>query len=115
MIYKVYTESYVAAIVDSTVKLSKFLQKVPERTLNRLKIEQLHAVKGYPFELVEGEVNGKLVFIPSNDSDLTKGALANMGMKIIATYRVEKDFMGDPVNPGLDYMGALDHRHEDEV
>jgi hypothetical protein len=114
MIYKVYTDKYVAAILSSTSDLGDWLSRVPHKLCDTLKVEQLHTIKKYPFILIEGEINGKRIFFPDSIDGAMKQTLTNMGLKILTTYTIDKDFTGDPHNPGEDYMGILSHEHEEE-
>lgn len=119
MIYKVYNDRYVAAILASTVSLADWLKKAGTEKIfeKQLVVEGLHWAT-YPFYLIEVERDNKRMFVGSKDEDGEVKSLKNLfsstGFKVLATYYITKDFVGDPNNPGNDYMGILDHEHEEE-
>jgi hypothetical protein len=115
MIYKVYNDKYVAAILSSTSQLAEWLNTVPKELCDTLRIERIMA-REYPFELIECLLGGdRLHLFVEGDThhDMAK-LMKNHGHKVVCTFTIEKDFLGDPKNPGLDYMGILPHEHEAE-
>lgn len=118
MIYKVYNDQYVAAVIEGEFELAQWLISVPQDriAIKELRIEPIRLM--YPFQIIESIKDDKRVFFPvSGDPSETK-AMKNLfesaGFKILAIFTIEKDFRGDPKNPGLDYMGILPHEHEEE-
>lgn len=114
MIYKVYDNRYVAAILDGTDELSAWMNKVPSTVLVRLTVEPIPDFK-YPFHLIEFQnPDGDRIFLPvQREKDIKfNAALIKMNdHKLLATYDIRGNFYGDPQNPGLDYMGILPHDH----
>lgn len=114
MIYRVYNDQYIAAIIEGTFELSQWLISVPKERLDGLRVEGCGPAK-YPMTILEYELLKKRLFLyVLGDVGATKNAVGGTGMKLLCTYTIHKDFRGDPKNPGLDYMGILDHEHEDE-
>lgn len=114
MIYKVYTDHYIAAIIQGTFELGQWLIGVPKDRAQNLRIEIISQVE-YPFQMLECEFSKKRFFIQvTDDVNGSKKAYTTLGIKVLATYLIEKDFLGDPKNPGEDYMGILPHDHEPE-
>lgn len=115
-VYKVCAPGYVAAVIQGTYQLSLWLMNVPRSRLDTLRVESMTGAESYPLNLVEFKVDGNgPVFAHANSENLQKlkGQLKACGSTILATYVVDKDFLGDPKNPGKDYMGVLDHVHEE--
>jgi hypothetical protein len=117
MIYKVYNTRYVAAVLEGTDNLSEWMNKVPSVVLVNLTIEPMADIK-YPFTLIEFKnPDNERIFMPvqrEKDVNFSKALIKSNGHKILATYDIKQDFLGDPQNPGMDYMGILPHDHEDE-
>jgi hypothetical protein len=115
MIYKLYSDKYVAAIIQGTFELGQYLLKVPKERLETLRIEPLRTIQ-YPFKMIEFKVEDRSTFIPVLDNSIhdIRNMIGQIGGRICATYTITEDFHGDPKFPGKDYMGALDHEHEPE-
>lgn len=112
MVYKVSTDTYLAAVIDGTVRLSEWLSGVPKEKLESLKIDSM-PYQSYPFSFIEVKIQDKRIFLPANlDSSVEEEALSKMNLKLLAVYRIEKDFLGDSL--GNDVMGILPHAHRDE-
>jgi hypothetical protein len=117
-IYQIYSKHYVAAIVQGTTEMIDFMSTVPRELRDELKIEQLGGVE-YPFSIVEAKTPSGRIFITNRvgrevDLKIIKNMCKNEGFKVLAIYRIEKDFLGNPHSPGEDYMGVLDHEHANE-
>lgn len=115
MIYKVCNDHYIAAVIEGTWTLAYWLTKVPKHECDNLRIEQMTGVS-YPFELSEFEKDGKRIFLGSleKETKAMQKTIKNLRAELLATYRIDKDFFGDPKKPGQDYMGILPHEHEEE-
>lgn len=114
MIYKIYNDQYVAAIIEGTFELGQWLISVPEERVKTLRVEPFIGQKSYPITLMEYSYKNRRIFMHDTDGRL-KGTLGGLpGIKLLCTYTIDKDFRGDPKNPGLDYMGILNHEHEPE-
>lgn len=114
MIYKIYNDKYVAAVVEGVPALKKWLKKVPNSISETLNIEPIKY--GYPIYLVETQINNKRLFFVTDKPNLKlqKAMVESMLLPVLAVYTVDKDFTGHPVEFGEDYMGVLDHVHEGE-
>lgn len=113
-IYRIYAPKYVAAIIQGTFEMGQYLLSVPKERLDDLKVEPLLGQISYPFMLIEAETEMGRFFLDTTDAEQAKNMIRKIGAKVLATYRIEKDFLGDPKFPGKDYMGILPHEHEEE-
>lgn len=116
IIYKVVADKYVAAVIQGTYQLGLWLMNVPRSRLDTLKVHSMTGTESYPFDLIEFKMDNTVTFVSVQDTADTDDMLKTLkgaGAKVLAIYRITKDFHGDPRNPGLDYMGVLDHVHQD--
>ena len=114
MIYKVYTDQYVAAVIQGTFELGQWLISVPKERAAKLKIEPLSGQKSYPVILLEYEYQDRRIFMQDCTGETKKHLNSIPGLKLLCTYTITEDFLGDPKSPGEDYMGMLSHVHEEE-
>lgn len=117
MIYKIYNNSYVAAVISGTEELMRWLKSVRSpQILDSLVISPMIWAK-YPFKIIEAESKFNRRFfvnVQPEDLDHTKSLMQSCGQEILAVYDIDEDFLGDPRSPGKDYMGILNHVHEGE-
>lgn len=113
-IYRIYAPKYVAAIIQGTFEMGQYLLGVPKERLDELKVEPLLGQRSYPFKLIEAETEMGRFFLDTTDEESAKNMIRQIGARVLATYDINGDFLGDPKFPGKDYMGALPHTHEDE-
>jgi len=114
-IYKVCGPGYVAAILQGTHRLHLWLMGVAKSRMDKLVIHSMTGAESYPFDLVECKKDGEVFFTHCKIED-TENHIKTMKAcycQVLATYRITQDFYGDPKRPGEDYMGMLDHKHED--
>lgn len=113
-IYKVYADRYVAAVIQGTTELAAYLSMVEIPLLDTLKVEPMTGQDSYPVTLIEYKYYGEISFLHTSNPDNLKRDLKSLGRTVLATYVIDKDFLGDPDNPGQDFMGILHHEHEEE-
>lgn len=104
---------YIASIIDGTQAMVSFMNDVPVGVRHKLQVHPV-GLDAYPFKILEFELKGKIGFIAAKtDKDLKTliNAVEQGKGKALITYRIDKDFLGDPKDPGGDYMGMLNHDH----
>jgi hypothetical protein len=105
---------YIAAILQGTKALAKYMQKVDPTLLSKLEVEGLRGT--YPFQILEVSSGGDRKFYVLDTDYLQKNFIKDLAKmkpfeRPLTTYEITEDFLGDPETPGADYMGILNHDH----
>lgn len=113
-IYKIYTDKYVAGIIQGTHELGQWLIGIPEERSKVLKIEPIRME--YPFKLIEFTMEGRNLFIGVSPSEVNeiRQMIGQARGSISSVFDITEDFLGDPLFRGKDFMGILPHKHESE-